>query len=72
MQLQLQQERSHAADRSMLVAVRPVRVVQMPFDEIVGVVIVRHGLVPASRPMSVARVVPGATVRRSAGRCVDG
>src|SRR5262245_4013783 len=52
-----------------------VRVVQVPVDEVVDVVAVRHALVAAARPMLVRGVVPVAAVPRRAGvgvRAPDG
>lgn len=54
----------------MIVAVIPVRVMQMPIDQIVDVIAMRHRLVAASRAMLVRRVVTCARVRRRAGRRV--
>jgi hypothetical protein len=54
----------------VVVAVPAVRVVQVPRDQIVGVVGVWDDLVPATRAMSVALVVSAAGVRGCAGRGV--
>lgn len=43
-----------------------VRMMQMPIDEIVDVIAVRHRVVPASRPVHVPRLVPATTVLRRA------
>ncbi len=52
----------------MIVAVIVVRVVQVPADEIVGVVAVRNCLVTAIRAVRVFLIVPGTAVRRGALR----
>jgi hypothetical protein len=54
----------------VVVAVTSVGVVQMPLDEIVLVVAVRNGLVPACGPVYVAIVVAGAAMGRRACRGV--
>jgi len=54
----------------MIVAVVVVRVVQVPADEIVGVVAVRNRLVAAIRAVSVSLIVPGTTVRWGALRWI--
>jgi len=53
----------------MVVAVIAVRMVQMPGDEVVDVIAVRHGLVPATGPVYVcvlmaAAVMPGRALVR--------
>ena len=50
----------------MVVAVSVVRVMKVPVDDVVDVVAVRDGLVPAPRSMHVRGVVPGAGVTASA------
>ena len=51
----------------MIVAVFPVRMVQVPLDQIVGVIAVQHGLVSAIGSMNVAGFVcPALVVRRAA------
>jgi hypothetical protein len=54
----------------VIVAVAAMRMVEGPAHEIVRVVAVRHGLVPASAAMLVRGVVPAAPVRRSTARGV--
>lgn len=56
-------------EHAVIVAVVAVRVMQVAFDEVVDVVAVRHGLVPAARTVHVARLVriarvPGRAARR--------
>ena len=41
----------------MIVAVVAVRMVQVPLDEVIDVVAVRHRLVPAARPVAVRLLV---------------
>lgn len=53
----------------MIVAMVAVRVVQVAADEIIGVVAVRHGRMPAVRPMDVAS---GLFVRAMAGSALNG
>jgi hypothetical protein len=50
----------------VVVAVIPVRVMQVAFDEIVDVIAVRHGLMAASRAMHVRMVMPAALMLRRA------
>ena len=50
----------------MVVAVVAVRVVQVPVHEVVHVVAVRHGLVPATRSVNVTRIMTAALVCRRA------
>lgn len=51
----------------VIVAVFPVRMVQVPLDQIVGVIAVQHGLMPAIGSMNVAGFVcPALVVRRAA------
>ena len=57
-------------ERPVVVAVIPVRVVQVPIDEVVDVVAVRNGFVPAVRAVDVSLVVPGAGVSGGAVRRV--
>ena len=47
-----------------------VRVMQMPFDQVVAVIGVRDDLVPAAGAVSMRLVVPAASVRRRAGRWI--
>jgi hypothetical protein len=56
----------------VVVAVGPVRVVQVALDEVVDVVPVRYPLVPARRAVNVSLGMPGAAVRRRAVRRVRG
>jgi hypothetical protein len=53
-------------DRTVVVAVVAMRVVEVSIDEIVDVVTVRHGFVPASGAVNVVGVVPSTVVVRSA------
>ena len=46
----------------MIVAVVAVRMVEMPIDEVVDVIAVRHGLVAASGTVDVVRIVPRAAM----------
>jgi hypothetical protein len=46
----------------VIVAVIPVGMMQMPVDQIVDVVAVRHGLMPASGTVHVRAVMPSAPV----------
>ena len=46
----------------MVVAMVAVRMMQVAVDEIVDVVAVRHRLVPATWPMLMTRLVPGAAM----------
>jgi hypothetical protein len=55
---------------AVVVAVVAVGVVQMPLDQVIDVVAVRHRLVAAARPVLVLLVVPAAVVARRAGRRV--
>ena len=48
------------AKRAVVVAVVPVRVVQVTVDEIVDVIAMRHRLVPATGAVLVAGLVPAA------------
>jgi hypothetical protein len=48
--------------RAVIVAVIPVRVMQVSVDQVVDVVSVRHCLVPASRTMQMRAVMPAAPV----------
>jgi hypothetical protein len=48
------------------VAVVAVRVMQMPIHEIIDMIAVRHGLVPAARTMNMARLMTGAAMFRRA------
>jgi hypothetical protein len=50
----------------MIIAMIVVRVVQVPIDEVVGVVTMRNCLMPALRAMQVAGIMPGAGMLRSA------
>ena len=50
----------------MVVAVLAVRVVQVTVDQVIEVVAVRHGLVPAVGPVDVGGLVPLASVARRA------
>jgi hypothetical protein len=52
-------ERLHSAfDGAVIIAVAAVRMVQMAVDEIVNMVGVRHGLVPAAWTVHVAALMP--------------
>lgn len=48
--------------RPVIIAMVAVRVMQMPVDQVIGVVPVRHPLMAAPRPVVVARFMPGARV----------
>jgi hypothetical protein len=52
--------------RAVVVAVIPVRVVQVPIMQVVDMITVRHGLVAARWAMCVSRLVTRAAMRRSA------
>jgi hypothetical protein len=52
----------------MIIAVVAVRVMEVAADEIIGVIAVRNGLMPAARAMSVALLVAPTAVRRCALR----
>jgi len=57
----------HGLQASVIVAVLPMRMVQVPLYEIVGVVPVQHRLVPAVRSMNVIGLMrPTLVVRRAA------
>jgi hypothetical protein len=56
--------------RTVIVAVPTVYVVKVALDEVVGVITVRHGLVPTAGPVSVGRVVSLALVVRRTCRRV--
>jgi hypothetical protein len=49
------------------VAVVAVGMMEVPLDEIVYVVAMRHGLVPAARAVGVAALMTGAVMLRRAG-----
>lgn len=51
----------------MVVTMAGVRMVQVPVDEVVEVIAVRHNLVTAGRAVCVGRVVTAARVRGGAG-----
>jgi hypothetical protein len=53
---------------AVIVAVCAVRVMEMPIDDVVGVIAMQHGIVPAARPMGVGLLVSPARVRRGALR----
>jgi hypothetical protein len=53
-------------ERTVVVAVIAMRVMQVPVDEIVDMITVRHRFVPASRPMYMPRLVTLAAVFRRA------
>ena len=59
-QLQIQSGRLHLLDRSMVVAVVAVRMVEMTVDEIVDVIAVRHRFMAASRTVNMARLMAAA------------
>ncbi len=59
-------------ERAVVVAVARVRVVQVPVDEVVGVIGVRHGVVPAARAVVVREVMRRADVPQRALRGVGG
>ena len=52
--------------RAVIVAMRSVGMVQMPFDQIIDMVAVGDGLVPASFSVRVVRSVPGTCMFRRA------
>jgi hypothetical protein len=52
----------------VIVAVIPVRVVQMPVHEVVRVVPVRHCLMSAILPVDVRFIMPGVELRSACGR----
>jgi hypothetical protein len=54
--------RSSNFERAVIVAVRPVWMMQMSGDEVIRVVSVRNRIVAAARSVAVARVVPAAVV----------
>jgi hypothetical protein len=59
----------------VIVAVLPVRMVQMPGDQVVDMISVRYGLVSATGPMSVRRIVGTTSMgwrAKSRVRCADG
>jgi hypothetical protein len=61
---------SRSLKRAVIVAVPGVRMVQVPADEVVDVIAVRDGVVPAARPVHVTRNVGAAGVRGRARRRV--
>jgi len=61
--------------RTVIVAMRPVWVMQVAIDQIVDMVAVRHGLVAAPGTMAMTDLVPGAAMagRAASGvACIDG
>jgi hypothetical protein len=58
---------SHQCDRSMIITMVAVRMVQMPIDEVVDVIPVRNSFVPAVRSMNVVGIVSAAGMFRSTG-----
>jgi hypothetical protein len=56
-------------ERAVIVAVVAMRMMQVTFDQVVGVVAVRHGLVAAAGAMPMVRVMAAAAVVR---RAADG
>lgn len=59
-------------DGTVVVAMVVMRVVQMPVDQIIHVVAMRHRLVAASGPMLVTFCMPGALMSGGAGGRVVG
>jgi hypothetical protein len=56
----------------VIVAVIPVRVMQMPVNEVVDVIAMGHGLVTTTRPMHMARLVTGTAMLRRAADGIAG
>ena len=56
----------------MVVAVAVARVMEVTVDDVVDVIAVRNGVVPAGRPVLVRGGVRSAGVRRRAGRRIRG
>jgi hypothetical protein len=53
-------------DRAMVIAMAVVRIVEMPFDQVIDMVAMRHGLMAAIRPMLMFNRMPHAFVLRRA------
>lgn len=58
--------RSRRFQRAVIVAMIAMRVMQVAIDQIVDVITMWHGLVPASRSMHMAGLMAGALMRRRA------
>jgi hypothetical protein len=57
-------------ERPVVVAVRAVRMMQVPADQVVDVIAMRHGFMPAARAVNVVGGMGGALMLRRAGRRV--